>query len=67
MEDHQVPMSHPGVADLLRKMSEFESHGFSFSGLIKLPEHGAALDVTLSTQKHIDSHIIIRKLHSYTA
>lgn len=66
LEEHLVPMQHPKLSDLLAKMLEFDQTGQSYSGIIHLPEHGAALHVTLSNQRHVTSSITIKASRGLT-
>lgn len=53
------PLENPAIVRLLTHFDEFARTGQSFSGNIKLPDHDVVLQVRLSAQKHIDSHVII--------
>ena len=61
-----LPYDHPGVAKLRAALTDFAERGASYSGVIKLPDLGFALDVKLSCQAHIASGVRVARAPGVT-
>jgi hypothetical protein len=58
-----LPLEHPGVQEFIKISKDFETHGISASGKIKLSGFKRQIDYLFSQKVYITSRIILEHNH----